>query len=529
MLDYTSDEDLDEWIRQQASMPYSDDPPPSAAPAQPQARDPYAEYMQLRGQMPQQNAQPMPQMPEQDYTGYLGAAGGAILDGILNKGRGVGQIAAATASNYGQDVNRRRQMEFELQKAQALQRNKHDPLDSYMEYARIVNGQESNARQLDALGLRKDLVNPDSVAAQGKVQQLGAEAGSKTANSLDARIERAPQLADAAGQRAEQNVLGKERGEQQIDQTKLERNVRSAQAMEEGVGPIRNQNAVAREKELAPLRTDAAVDRAGQLAPIQRDLAKGKADDMTAELGERGQDRQALAATAPLTAAQNQAQINEFNKSNKDTMELASALRDLGPLIYDEKGGRREGLPIGPIDSGLADFKEYIGATDPEDAKIATGLLKARTYLQHYVTGAASATAEEKRLAALAADPHVSDERFYAAIEDLSKSTKAKLAAAMTGREGAIGPVLKNAGLDTWAGIQPAAPSAPAAPLARETPADDGIETNTAGVQTGGGNYFAKNPDGSYTVWEDGQEAQDGIQLKPAQLQFLISKGFREQ
>lgn len=300
MFGLTEDDDLEEYLRQKADQPYQldagiSDPAEAAAQSGGPAagRDPYQEYLQMRQLMPR--GQGATQLPEQDNTGALGAAGGAILDMVLNKGRGVGQIAAATAGNLSEQTNKRRQMEFEL----ARQNSAKDPFQEYLAYANLAARQDDIANRGTNTAIRGNLLDPNSAQAQGQIQQAAAKAGATKGAALDATHVRADDIAEDAGLRSEQTALGRERADASFADAKRGRDVERAKEIAQAVGPVQTQNAVSRETALNPVRAQGAADRITATAQPTADAAVAKQD----ALRDDAADPEALKQKAAISEA----------------------------------------------------------------------------------------------------------------------------------------------------------------------------------------------------------------------------------
>lgn len=522
MFGLTEDDDLEEYLRQKAEQPYQldagiSDPAEAAAQSGGPAagRDPYQEYLQMRQLMPR--GQGATQLPEQDNTGALGAAGGAILDMVLNKGRGVGQIAAATAGNLSEQTNKRRQMEFELARQNATK----DPFQEYLAYANLAARQDDIANRGTNTAIRGNLLDPNSAQAQGQIQQAAAKAGATKGAALDATHVRADDIAEDAGLRSEQTALGRERADASFADAKRGRDVERAKEIAQAVGPVQTQNAVSRETALNPVRAEGAAERvtatAGPSAAAAADRQQALRDDAADPDALKQREAIATAGRDPEIAKnRDQNQINQFNEKNKDVMEVLRATQDLDKLILDKDGKLKPNLPIGPVDSRLADAKEYLGLTSPEDAGIASNLATARSAITKYYTGLASTSAQDKQFAKIAADPHSSDARFFEAYSKIKESMNARLAESATGREDLVAPVLKNGGINARA------------PTAQ--PSDDSAEPDNFMQDDGtiGGTEptMMANPDGTYDIYEPGHKPREGVRLK-FPLSTYTSQGFK--
>lgn len=527
MFDYTDDDDLEEWLRQKAMQPYSDEPGPAAATSG--GSDPLEEYMHMRAQFGGGAPAQAPYQPkeyEADPMSYIGAGLGVLADAVGNKGRGVGTILGAVANNYAQDRRQHDQRELELQKASMLggRRQSADPFEQYMEYQRIQNAQSANARQLDALGLRKDLVDPNSAVAQGKVEQIGNESRSKQGGKLAADYENKDKIGEVSAARSEGTARGREAADAEFAQAKRERDAARAAEIAKAVGPIQAENAATKQE---ALREDATEDDALAAAAA---LAKAKSEGGTAgrKEGER-EARQANTVGIPGFSAipGKEAAYGEslgdpvrraaLTKALKSTESGLTALDDLietrKRVGYDMFGSERTGQEtdrrlIGGLIAdaaalGILQPSEWSGNIDQilpnTDFDVKKDLYSA--YKAHKFPGQGMG------------DDDVKVQEMMGLRDRLTK--------ALAEGYGVYGGQLDR--LNTGSPASPA--GSPAASRATPVPDrgigmpasdgdDEALATDDSGIVTSKTPYLVSNGDGTYDVYEPGQPLRQNQRLK---------------
>ena len=135
----------------------------------------------------------------------LGPAAALVLDAFVNHGRGAGQITGATVNSIDQDRRAEQQRLDRLAEIEA-RRKSSDPMKALVDYRNVsARDYEDRTHQQTADTSGKRLgatIDPNSIAAQGKVELTGANARSRREGFNAANHENAPTAADDAALKA---------------------------------------------------------------------------------------------------------------------------------------------------------------------------------------------------------------------------------------------------------------------------------------------------------------------------------------
>jgi hypothetical protein len=332
-----------------------------------------------------------------------------VLDAGLNKGRGVGQIAGAYASNQERNAHDKRAHKLKLEEINARKGNQ-DMADwaavdrSQRDYEQMRQREEDRNVAIKSLGLREatrdDKLSPDSAFGSTKTELVKRGAA--------ARVEGAETKKDELSDVIEGNAAGVTRA-----------------------------------------RTNAATNAKNENpAEFTKDQV---ADNTRADRAREAQEKHTEAVEANTRETTLQRDTNSFRDKNKRLIQMAQAVQHIDSILSDPKyskpGADKPGM-------GMWDSSSWVPnmVRSDDSIRVRDDLATLQEFLQTEVTGAAAPMGQEKRIQAIAgAKPGATERETMLALEILREHAKAQLRAAGANREGIARTVLgENNGLDKW-------------------------------------------------------------------------------
>jgi hypothetical protein len=389
----------------------------------------------------------VPGASSDDSSGYQVPALAMLADLVLNRGRGVGVIAAG-AADMG-DKKKKDQLEAQYKQAQINHLNRTQDTDLQMQLRqRALDLQQQRMSDAEANQKNKKTGSGDDTA--GILSAIEAGGGTVTDEMRHMSPTALRTIMTQLNKQYDinnQGAIGESKGTQAAY-------IKKAQLDED--------HAATDEKaaDRAKIAGAEAAARGGVQLPIEQALkaSPNYGEQVAADGGQT--PSQALAQQKERRAASDQ-----FGKETGDVIAQASSIDEIQKLVDKYPAGKLPG--VGRVaGSGIGQFYYQTKADGGDsEAKDALAMQNARSTLrdfaQHQISGAVGSEAEHLRTAIReGAQDNATEQQLRTGVDSARRLARMSIARSAVGKEDAAHESLKAQGMDSWLDAPSASPAA---------------------------------------------------------------------